>query len=183
MHPARELERRRKASGECILCGTPITGVAPRKRVSGRVPTQHVCRPCLNRKAANQTAIDHRRVKIGLCVRCGILLVNRTVRECAHCRSRERYWYAKRNGRPLPEVLPPRTPRPPRRLIQPAGMEPLQLHAVAFEPAPGMHGDRSLPGRPERECSNCGQRFAITLRRRMLCARCYSGGDDGPMAA
>ena len=183
MHPARLTEHRREASGACILCGVQIPTGASRKRTSGKGPTRHICRPCLDKKCAAATAADHRRVEQGLCVRCAVPLINHSVRECAHCRSRERYWYAKRNGRPLPQVLPPRTPRPPRRLIQPAGMEPLQLRAVAFEPAPGMHGDSPLPGRPERPCASCGRVFVQSQRRRMLCAYCWRSGDAGPYAA
>ena len=180
MHPARQLERRREARGDCIKCGTPTPGVPERKRVSGRAPTQHICRPCLDKRSAIRTVIDHRRVKIGLCVRCGVPLVNRTVRECAHCRSRERYWYAKRNGKPLPEILPARTPPPARTrtLMLSAGTKPSQLRAVAAEPAPGFHGDKPLTGRPERPCSCCGRKFAPTLRRRRLCLLCYSHGRD-----
>ena len=184
MHPQRELENRREATGACILCGVQIPTGASRKRASGRGPTRHICRPCLDRKAAAATATDHRRVEQGLCVRCGIPLVNRTVRECAHCRSRERRWYALRNGLPVPEVLPQRPPpAAPRPLIKPAGMEPHQLRAADLERAPGMHNDRALPGRETRPCSNCHRPFVKSLRRRILCARCYSGGDDGPMAA
>ena len=185
LHPARLLEQRRESMGACILCGTQIDGTPERKRTSGRGPTRHICRPCLDKKCAAATAIAHRRVEHGLCTRCGILLVNRTVRECAHCRSRERHWYAKRQGKPPPEILPPRPPprslpRPP--LVAPAGLMPLQLRAEAREDAAG-NMDRRLPGHPKRKCSKCGESFAPTCRRRMLCLRCFQGGDTGPMAA
>ena len=185
MHPARELEHRREASGACILCGVQIPTGASRKRTSGRGPTRHICRPCLDRKCASATANDHRRLEQGLCVRCGIPLVNRTVRECAHCRSRERYWYAKRQGKPLPEILPARTPPPPRtRTRRPLpGMNPAQLHAIAAEPAPGLNADRVLPGGSARPCARCRRPFAPTLQRRLLCWHCYTRGDPGPMAA
>ena len=42
--------------------------------------------------------------------------------------------------------------------------------------------DPQLLNRPARACSSCGREFAPTLRRRILCAGCYSGGDGG-MAA
>ena len=43
--------------------------------------------------------------------------------------------------------------------------------------------DPPLLGRPKRKCSACGRMFQPTIRRRMLCSVCYSGGDGGPMAA
>ncbi len=73
----------------------------------------------------------------------------------------------------------PGHPDPPPQV---AGTQPHQLRAVALERAPGSQ-DRPLTGRPERPCSNCGRLFAPTLRRRMLCLRCFTGGDDGPLAA
>ena len=185
MHPARELENRREASGACILCGVQIPTGASRKRTSGRGPTRHICRPCLDRKCAAAAAIDHRRLEQGLCVRCGIPLVNRTVRGCAHCRSRERRWYALRNNKPVPQILPPRPPPPPppRTRSPLPGMRPEELRAIASEPAPGMRADRPLTGRPQRACSNCGELFVASIRRRMLCAPCFKRGGDGPMAA
>ena len=121
-----------------------------------------------------------------MCPMRGYRLVNRiAVRECAHCRSRERYWYAKRQGKPLPEILPARTSPPPqtwtRRPLP--GMKPEQLRAVSLEPAPGLNCDRVLPGRSERPCSACGSMFRVTARRSRLCWHCWTYGDNGPMAA
>ena len=178
MNPARQLEQKREASGACIRCGSPLAVVPKRKRVSGRAPSQHICRPCLDRRCASSTASDHRRLEQGLCVRCGIPLVNRTVRECAHCRSRERYWYAKRHGKPLPEILPARTPRPPRRLIPAVGMTPLQLRAELRGPEAAPTRDRRLHDQPKRRCSNCGTIFQPSIRRRMLCSGCFTRGND-----
>ena len=50
VHPQRELENRREATGACILCGVQIPTGASRKRASGRGPTRHICRPCLDKK-------------------------------------------------------------------------------------------------------------------------------------
>ena len=158
-------------------------GVPARKRVSGKKPAGITCRRCLDKKAAAQTARDHRRVAQGRCVRCNVNLINVNFRECASCRSRANRWWAKRNGRPLPEILPARTQLRPRTLRRPAGMKPEQLRATALERAAGMNADRPLPGRPERPCSACGQRFAPTLRRRLLCGSCFHRGDAGPDAA
>ena len=174
------LEARRAAMARCIRCGATI-GVLERKAVSGRAPGGLVCRPCLNQRAAQANSQARRRADAGQCARCAIALVNLNFLECAQCRSKSRRWWAKRNGRPVPEILPPRTPKPDRPLIRPAGMAPNELRAVAMEPAPGPQGDRRLPGRPEKPCSNCGKLFAPTIRRRMLCWRCHTR--DGPLAA
>ena len=170
-------EARRAATGCCIRCGAP-TGALQRARVSGRGPSGLTCRPCLDKKSAAKTAKDHRRVAEGRCVRCNVNLINLAFRECAPCRSRANRWWALRNDRPLPAILPPRTPPPPRTLIPLPGMKPEQLRAVSLEPAPGINADRRLPGRPERECSNCGRRFAPTLRRRLLCYGCFKSRPD-----
>ena len=175
------LEARRLASGCCIRCGGPA-GVPKRTRASGRAPGGLVCRTCLDRRAAQANSQARRRAEAGLCARCQIALVNFNFLECERCRSRSRRWWAKRNDRPLPEILPPQ-PKPPRTLIRSAGMEPQQLRAVTLERVPGYHADRLLPNRPEKPCSNCGRSFAPTLRRRLLCDSCYRGGDGGPMAA
>ena len=180
MNPARQLEQRRESTGACIRCGSPLAGVPKRKRVSGRAPSQFICRPCLDKRSASSTASDHRRLEQGLCVRCGIPRINLTVRECSHCRSLWRYWHAKRTNRPLPEIIPARTPPPPRTrtLMLAAGTKPSQLRAVAAEPAPGSHSDRALTGCPSRSCSCCGRKFAPSLRRRRLCYICFKGRDD-----
>ena len=173
MHPARELERRREARGECIRCGAPTPGVAERKRVSGRAPARMICRPCLDRKSAAATAIDHRRVERGLCVRCGIPLINRAVRECAHCRSQERYWYAKRHGLPVPEVLPPRT-RTTAPDLDPQTVARYEPRTTARRRLRASAGAQMpigvLPGRAERPCSACGSMFRVTARRRRFFA-------------
>ena len=41
---------------------------------------------------------------------------------------------------------------------------------------PDRRGDEPLDC-PERECACCGRLFQPTLRRRLLCARCYRFGD------
>ena len=207
-------EARRAARGCCTKCGVKNPGVPARKRVSGPAPSSTLlCRSCLSTKAATRLATAHRRIAAGACTRCGVSLINSTLLECARCRSLARYWWAVRNGRPIPEILPPRTngnqyaernsavtlpkaeilpprtskPRPtstpPQTLVKSAGTRPHQLRACAMEPAPGFHADSMLPDRPEKQCSNCRRSFAPTLRRRMLCSVCYSGGDGGPMAA
>ena len=43
------------------------------------------------------------------------------------------------------------------------------------------HGDAKLEGAPERPCSRCGKRFQPTLRRRLLCAGCFTGGHDASL--
>ena len=178
-------QERRVANGCCLRCNAP-TGVATRKRASGRAPTtSYFCRACLDRKNAARAARDQSRVAECRCVRCGLELVNPSLKECARCRSRANRWYAMRRGNPLPPILPHRTPPPPRTWTRRPlpGMKPEQLRAVSLAPAPGINADRRLSGRSERPCSRCGQRFAPTLRRRMLCAYCFHHGDAGPDAA
>ena len=41
----------------------------------------------------------------------------------------------------------------------------------------GKHQDNKLNVEPRR-CSSCGNRFTPTVKRRRLCAHCYSQGDD-----
>lgn len=38
--------------------------------------------------------------------------------------------------------------------------------------------DRPLPGVEPRACSCCGRRFKPTTRRRLLCAGCFTLGDN-----
>ena len=64
-----------------------------------------------------------------------------------------------------------------RHLVQPAGMKPAEVNAVADGPDVRTR-DRPLPARARRPCSNCGRKFAQTYKRRLLCARCFTGNDD-----
>ena len=43
--------------------------------------------------------------------------------------------------------------------------------------------DPPLLGRPKRKCSACGRMFRPSIKRRMLCAPCFGGGDGGGLAA
>ena len=43
--------------------------------------------------------------------------------------------------------------------------------------------DPPLLHKAPRPCSACGQSFQPTMRRRLLCHRCFAAGDGGPMAA
>ena len=35
----------------------------------------------------------------------------------------------------------------------------------------------------ERPCARCGRMFQPSIKRRMLCAPCFGGGDGGGLAA
>ena len=74
---------------------------------------------------------------------------------------------------------PDHKPRPKIKAL--AGMRPHELHACVPETV--RTGDRPLPNRPARPCSRCGRTFEPTLKRRMLCKGCFSGGDGGGLAA
>ena len=37
--------------------------------------------------------------------------------------------------------------------------------------------DNPLKGKPKRPCASCGNLFQPTVRRRMLCHRCFKDGD------
>ena len=63
----------------------------------------------------------------------------------------------------------------PGILIPAARLHPRQVLAEeAHSPLPKV-GDAEL-GRPERPCARCGTTFKPTLRRRVLCARCFVNG-------
>ena len=65
---------------------------------------------------------------------------------------------------------------------RPAGEAPAQRNAVYEGPMPRAHkmGDPPDKTRPCRRCARCGKKFKPTLRRRMLCLRCFGlgGGYD-----
>ena len=63
------------------------------------------------------------------------------------------------------------------RLIRPAGMASSDVSAIWEGPMPKYRGSRDPPleDRPHRPCALCGTPFQPTVRRRMLCARCFTG--------
>ena len=65
-----------------------------------------------------------------------------------------------------------------QHLVQPAGMRPDQLAAEVRGADISLRRDRPLPDRPKRPCSNCRRPFKPTIRRRMLCPRCFAGKGD-----
>lgn len=47
---------------------------------------------------------------------------------------------------------------------------------------PQAHSQDKKIDRPKRPCACCGNRFQPTVRRRMLCARCFNGGGESAIA-
>ena len=69
----------------------------------------------------------------------------------------------------------------PAKIRAMAGQRSFELNAV--DPRPIRTGDRPLPGGQERPCSRCGRMFPPSLKRRMLCAPCFSKASGGDEAA
>ena len=74
----------------------------------------------------------------------------------------------------------------------PAGERPL-LKRAAQHFGPAVFSDRSKdeplkliannpdsPPARKRDCTCCGEKFQPTIRRRMLCVRCFAGADRKP---
>ena len=74
---------------------------------------------------------------------------------------------------------PEHQPRPKIKAL--AGERPFERNE--FVQGPHHTGDRPLPGGQERPCARCGRMFQPSIKRRMLCAPCFGGGDGGGLAA
>ena len=61
--------------------------------------------------------------------------------------------------------------------IQPAGEHPSLKYSVYEGPMPRSHTMTDAPdkSRPKRPCARCDAKFQPTVRRRLLCARCFRG--------
>ena len=61
--------------------------------------------------------------------------------------------------------------------IKPAGEAPAMKNAVFEGPMPRSHTMTDAPdkSRRKRPCARCDAKFQPTVRRRMLCVRCFRG--------